>query len=75
MINDGKLLAIAEAVPGQEHVFLSAESVEMGDDQAMVISTEVFNIVTLAGMPPHQGLQSWRPCYLTEKFRCDFRTL
>jgi hypothetical protein len=40
-------------VPGRKHVFLLAESVETGDDQAMAISTEFLNTITLAGMPPH----------------------
>jgi ATP-dependent DNA helicase PIF1 len=44
---------IVEAVPGQKHIFLSADSVETGDDQAMAISTEFFNTITLVGMPPH----------------------
>ncbi len=30
---------IVEAMPGQEHIFLSVDSVETRDDQAMVIST------------------------------------
>jgi hypothetical protein len=30
---------IVEAVPGQEHIFLLADSVETGDDQAMAIGT------------------------------------
>jgi len=30
---------IVEAVPGQEHIFLLADLVETGDDQAMVIGT------------------------------------
>jgi hypothetical protein len=30
---------IVEAVPGQEHIFLSTDSVETGDDQAMAIGT------------------------------------
>jgi hypothetical protein len=45
---------IAEAVPGREHVFLSADSVETGNDQAMAIGTEFLNTITLAGMPPHR---------------------
>jgi hypothetical protein len=45
---------IIEVVPRQEHIFLSADSVETGDDQAMVISTEFLNTITLAGMPPHR---------------------
>jgi ATP-dependent DNA helicase PIF1 len=40
-------------VPEREHVFLSADSVETGDDQAMAIGTEFLNTITLAGMPPH----------------------
>jgi hypothetical protein len=38
---------IVEVVPKREHVFLSADSVENGDDQAMVIGTEFFNTITL----------------------------
>jgi ATP-dependent DNA helicase PIF1 len=41
-------------MPGQEHIFLLANSVEMGDDQAMVIGMEFLNTITLAGMPPHR---------------------
>jgi ATP-dependent DNA helicase PIF1 len=44
---------IVEAVPGREHVFLLADSVETGDDQAMAIGTKFLNTITLAGMPPH----------------------
>jgi hypothetical protein len=44
---------IVEVVPGREHIFLSADSVETGDDQAMAIGTEFLNAITLAGMPPH----------------------
>jgi hypothetical protein len=32
-------IQIAEVVPRWEHVFLSTDSVEMGDNQAMVIGT------------------------------------
>ncbi len=46
-------IQIVEAVPRQEHVFLSADLVETGDDQDMVIVTEFLNTITLAGMPPH----------------------
>jgi ATP-dependent DNA helicase PIF1 len=45
---------IVEVVPGQEHIFLSADSVETGDDQAMAIGTKFLNTITLAGMPPHR---------------------
>jgi hypothetical protein len=45
---------IVEAVPGREHIFLSTDLVETGDDQAMAIGTEFFNTITLAGMPPHR---------------------
>jgi ATP-dependent DNA helicase PIF1 len=45
---------IVEVVHGQEHVFLSVDSVETKDDQAMVIGMEFFNtIILLVGMPPH----------------------
>jgi hypothetical protein len=44
---------IVEAVLGQEHIFLSTDSMEMGDDQAMAIGTKFLNTITLAGMPPH----------------------
>ncbi len=39
---------------GREHVFLSANLVEMGDNQAMAIGMEFLNTITLAGMPPHR---------------------
>jgi hypothetical protein len=45
---------IVEAVPGREHVFLSADSVETEDNQAMAIGTKFLNTITLAGMPPHR---------------------
>jgi len=44
---------IAKAMPGQEHVFLSVDLMEIGDDQAIAISMEFLNTITLAGMPPH----------------------
>jgi len=46
---------IVEAVPRQEHIFLSTDSVETGDDQAMAINTEFLNTITLAGdaLPSH----------------------
>jgi hypothetical protein len=46
-------IQIIEAVPGRKHVFLSVDSMETGDDQAMAIGTEFLNTITLAGMPPH----------------------
>jgi hypothetical protein len=45
---------IAKVVTGREHVFLSADSVERGDNQAMAIGTEILNTIILAGMPPHR---------------------
>jgi ATP-dependent DNA helicase PIF1 len=45
---------IVEAVLGRKHVFLLADSVETGDDQALVIGTNFFNTITLASMPPHR---------------------
>jgi hypothetical protein len=45
---------ITKAVPRREHIFLSVDSVEMGDDQAMAIGTEFLNTITLEGMPPHR---------------------
>jgi ATP-dependent DNA helicase PIF1 len=45
---------IVEVVPGREHIFLSADSVETRDDQAMAISIEFLNTITLVGMPPHR---------------------
>jgi ATP-dependent DNA helicase PIF1 len=45
---------IVEAMPRQEHVFLSADSMERGDNQAMAIGTKFLNTITLAGMPPHR---------------------
>ncbi len=47
-------IQIIEAVPGREHVFLSADSVETGDNQAMVIGAEFLNTITLSNMPPHR---------------------
>jgi len=45
---------IVEVMPRQEHVFLSTNSVETRDDQAMAIGTKFLNTITLAGMPPHR---------------------
>jgi len=45
---------IVKVVPGQKHIFLSIDSVETRDDEAMAIGTEFFNTITLAGMPPHR---------------------
>jgi hypothetical protein len=41
-------------MPGEEHVFLSADTVEAGDDRAMGIATEFLNAITLPRMPPHR---------------------
>jgi hypothetical protein len=45
---------IVEAMPGQQHIFLSTDLVETGDDQAMAIGTEFLNTIILANMPPHR---------------------
>ncbi len=45
---------IAEVVLGRKHVFLSADSMEIGDDQAMAIGTKFLNTITLASMPSHR---------------------
>jgi hypothetical protein len=45
---------IAEVVLEREHVLLSADSVETGDDQAMAIGTEFLNTIVLTSMPPHR---------------------
>jgi ATP-dependent DNA helicase PIF1 len=45
---------ITEVVPGRKHVFLLANSMETGDDQAMAIGAEFLNIITLTSMPPHR---------------------
>jgi ATP-dependent DNA helicase PIF1 len=47
-------MLLKQSMPRREHVFLSADSVEMGDDQAMAIDTKFLNTITLAGMPPHR---------------------
>jgi ATP-dependent DNA helicase PIF1 len=47
-------IQIAKVVPGQEHIFLSADSVETRDDQAMAIGTKFLNTIILASMPPHR---------------------
>jgi ATP-dependent DNA helicase PIF1 len=41
-------------MPRREHVFLSTNSMETGDDQALAINTEFLNTITLRGMPPHR---------------------
>jgi hypothetical protein len=45
---------IAKAVFEREHIFLLADSVETGDDQAMAIGTKFLNTITLVGMPSHR---------------------
>ncbi len=45
---------IAKVVPELEHIFLSVNLVKMGDDQAMAISMEFLNTITLVGMPLHR---------------------
>jgi hypothetical protein len=45
---------IVVAVHGRKHVFLSIDSMEMGDDQVMAIGTKNFSTITLAGMPPRR---------------------
>jgi hypothetical protein len=63
---------IVKTVPGQEHIFLSADSVETGDDQAMAISIEFLNTIIIAGIPPHRlTLKVGVPVMS----RCDLRTL
>jgi hypothetical protein len=47
-------IQIVEAVPGQEHIFLSVDLVETGDDQAMAIGTKFLNTIILVGMPSHR---------------------
>jgi hypothetical protein len=46
---------IVEAMPEWEHIFLSENLVETGDDKAMVIGMEFLNTITLASMlsQPH----------------------
>jgi hypothetical protein len=46
---------IVEAMPEREHIFLSENLVETGDDKAMVIGMEFLNTITLASMlsQPH----------------------
>jgi ATP-dependent DNA helicase PIF1 len=41
-------------MPGDEHVFFSADTVEVGDDRAYGIALEFLNTIMLPGMPPHQ---------------------
>jgi ATP-dependent DNA helicase PIF1 len=45
---------IAKAMPMREHVFLSTDSMETRDDQAMAIGTGFLNTIILASMPPHR---------------------
>jgi hypothetical protein len=45
---------IAAGMPGDEHVFFSADIVEAGDNQAYGITTEFLNTIMLPGMPPHR---------------------
>jgi hypothetical protein len=46
---------IVEVMPGQEHIFLSTDLVETGDDQTMAIGTKFLNTITLAD-------HWWRAC-------------
>jgi ATP-dependent DNA helicase PIF1 len=56
-------------VPRQKYVFLLANSVETGHDQAMVISIEFLNTITLVGMPPHRlALKVGVPIILLRNF-------
>ncbi len=45
---------IATGMPGDEHIFFSADIVEAGDDRAYGIATEFLNTITLPGMPLHR---------------------
>jgi ATP-dependent DNA helicase PIF1 len=45
---------IAAGMPGDEHVFFSADTVEARDDRAYGIATEFLNTITVPGMPPHR---------------------
>jgi len=45
---------IVVGMPGDEHVFFSADTVEAGNDRAYEIATEFLNTITLLGMPPHR---------------------
>jgi predicted LPLAT superfamily acyltransferase len=47
-------IQVVEAMPEQNHVCLLVDSVEMGDDQVMVIGMEFLNTIIMAGMPPHR---------------------
>ncbi len=44
---------IVVGMPGDEHVFFSADTVEAGDDRTYGIATEFLNTITLPEMPPH----------------------
>lgn len=45
---------IATLMPGEEHVFLSADTIKAGDNCAMGIGSEFLNSITLLGMPSHR---------------------
>ncbi len=45
---------IAASMPGDEHVFFSADTVETGDDRAYGIATEFLNTITLPETPSHR---------------------
>ncbi len=45
---------IVKVLPRRKHVFLSVDSVETWDDQAMAIGTKFLNTIILARMPSHR---------------------
>jgi len=45
---------IAVGMPGDEHVFFSADIVEAGDNRTYGIATEFLNTIMLPGMPSHR---------------------
>ena len=42
-----------KSLPGEEDRYLSADSVDLGDDTGLYVSTEFLNTIDLSGLPPH----------------------
>ena len=44
---------IMKTLPGEGEVYLSADSVVIGDDRGLYVTTEFLNRINLSGLPPH----------------------
>ena len=44
-----------KTLPGEGgQVYLSADAVDVGDDEGLYVTTEFLNKINLSGLPPHQ---------------------